>query len=53
MINYLVTVLCSFFYLRLVQKLSVPLLKMCTQYTALVQKGNKDIIKVDHVTLMD
>jgi len=29
---------------------SVPPLKMCVRYTALVHKGNKDIIKVVHVT---
>jgi len=34
----------------LVLELSVPPLKMYERYTVLVQKGNKDIIKVVHVT---
>jgi len=34
----------------LVRELSVPPLKMYVRYTVLVQKGNKDIIKVVHVT---
>jgi len=36
--------------LDLVQDLSVPPLKMYVRHTVLVQKGNKDIIKVVHVT---
>jgi len=37
-------------YFRLVQEFSVPPLKMYVQYTVLVQKGNKEITKVVHVT---
>jgi len=36
--------------LVLVREFPVPPLKMYVQYTVLVQKGNKDIIKEVHVT---